>query len=89
MSESFSILKTFQKNETAGIDGLTEKFYLKFWPVSAQPLVNYPSFTHYYGERSNSQKQALITYFREKDDDRGVLNIVVKRQRENHIKPIL
>lgn len=72
-----------------GLTAWRRSFTSSFGPVSAQPLVNYLSFTHYYGELSDSQKQALITYFREKDDDRGVLNIVVKRQRENRIKPML
>ena len=70
ISECFSILKTFQKNKTPGNDGLTVEFYLEFWPILAKPLVNCLNFAHYYGELSNSQKQALITLLEKKDKDR-------------------
>ena len=70
ISDCFSILKTFQKNKTPGNDGLTVEFYLEFWPILAKPLVNCLNFAHYYGELSNSQKQALITLLEKKDKDR-------------------
>ena len=67
-SEYFEALKSFQKNKTPGIDGLTVEFYLGFWHLVGKCLVD--NWAHEKGQLSNSQKQAMITLLEKKDKDR-------------------
>ena len=40
INECLATLKAFQKNKTAGNDGLTVEFYPAFWPIIGKCLVN-------------------------------------------------
>ena len=60
-SECFKSLQSFQKNKSPGNDGLTVEFYIAFWDVVGDLLVDSLNCSHDYGELSNSQRQAIIT----------------------------
>ena len=57
MSECFTALETFKKNETPGNDGLTVEFYLAFWPLVGKCLVECLNFSHRHGELSTCQNK--------------------------------
>ena len=61
-SECFNVLGTFPKNKNPGNDGLTAEFYLAFWPLFGRLLVDSLNYAFEFGELSNSQKQAIITF---------------------------
>ena len=61
-NECFNVLQSFQKNKNPGNDGLTIEFYLAFWPLIGRLLVECINFSNEFGELSNSQKQAIITF---------------------------
>ena len=69
-SECFKVLSTFSNNKTPGNDGLTIEFYNFFWPELGTLLVDSLNYAYFYGELSNSQKQAVITLIEKKDKDR-------------------
>ena len=70
IGEYFEALKSFQKNKIPGNDGLTVEFYLGFWHLVGESLVNALNFANERGQLSNSQKQAMITLLEKKDKDR-------------------
>ena len=69
-SECFKSLQSFQKNKSPGNDGLTVEFYIAFWDVVGDLLVDSLNCSYDYGELSNSQKQAIITLLEKKDKDK-------------------
>ena len=69
-SECFKVLSTFSNNKTPGNDGLTIEFCKFFWPELGTLLVDSLNYAYFYGELSNSQKQAVITLIEKKDKDR-------------------
>ena len=68
-NEYYKALKSFQKYEALGNDGLMVEFYLSFWHRVGKCLVNalHLHFPHGQGQPSNSQKQALISLLEIKD----------------------
>ena len=66
----YNTLQTFQKNKSPGNDGLTFEFYLAFWPVFGSLLVQILNYAFEYGELSNSQKQAVITFVKKRGKDK-------------------
>jgi len=73
IGECFNTLKTFQKNKTPGNDGLTEEFYLVFWPIVGKHFIDCFNYAHDHGKLSNSQKQALITLLEKKGKDKRLI----------------
>ena len=73
VGECFNTLKTFQKNKTPGIDGLTVEFYLLFWPIVGKHLIDCFNYAHEHGELSNSQKQAVITLLEKNGKDKRLI----------------
>ena len=63
-------MKSFEKNKTPGNDGLTNEFYLAFWDLVGECLVDALTFAQEQGPLSSSQKQAMITLLEKKDKDR-------------------
>jgi exonuclease III len=72
VQECQETIKTFTKNKTPGNDGLPIEFYLKFWPIFGQAMVDAFNAGHMTGEMSASQKQAVITLL-DKGKDRSLL----------------
>ena len=72
INECFGALKSFEKNKTSGNDGLTIEFYLTFWDLVGECLVDALNFAQEQGQFSTSQKQAMITLL-EKKDKEGLL----------------
>ena len=72
-NECYSVLQSFQKNKTPGNDGLTIEFYLAFWPLIGQYLVDSINDSYEFGELSNSQKQAIITLIEKKGKDKRMI----------------
>ena len=70
ITEYFGALKSFQKNKTPGNDGLTIEFYLAFWDLVGECLVDALTFAQGQGQFYTSQKQAMITLLEKKDKDR-------------------
>ena len=73
ITEYFEALKSFEKNKTPGNDGLTVEFYPAFWDLVGECLVDALTFAQEQGQRSTSQKQAMITLLEKKDKDRGFI----------------
>ena len=75
-AECFKVLSTFSNNKMSGNDGLTTEFYKFFWPELGTLLVDSLNYAYFYGELSNSQKQAVITLIEKKDKDRRPISLV-------------
>ena len=71
VKECYEALKSFQKYESPGNDGIrtTVEFYLGFWYLISKTLVNGLNNSHQHGELSSSQKQLLITLLEKKEKD--------------------
>ena len=67
VTEYFEALRSFEKNKTPGNDGLTIEFYLAFWDLVGECLVDALTFAQEQGQLSTSQKQAMITLLKDKD----------------------
>ena len=70
ITEYFDGLRSFEKNKTPCNDGLTIEFYLAFWDLVGECLVDALTFAQEQGQLSTSQKQAMITLLEKKDEDR-------------------
>ena len=68
--ECLKVLKTNKNNKSPGNDGLSYEFYLQFWDIFKQPLVDSFNYGHNKSEMSISQRQALITLIDKKGKDR-------------------
>ena len=60
-------------NKSPGSDGFTKEFYLAFFNDLNQYLVESLNFSLVNGEFSSSQKQAVITLIKRKDQDKWIL----------------
>ena len=72
VQECQETIKSFKKNKTPGNDGLPIEFYIKFWPIFGQLLVDSFNAGYIKGEMSVSQRQAVITLL-DKGKDRTLL----------------
>ena len=61
--ECWEALKQMKLNKTPGNDGLSVEFYLLFWPILGDVVVEALNETLRKGELSSSQKQAVIILF--------------------------
>ena len=66
-------MQTFLKNKSPGNDGLSVEFYLAFWPLFGNLVVDSLNYAFEYGELSNSQKQAVITLIEKKGKDKRLV----------------
>lgn len=70
--ECRATIKSFKNNKTPGNDGLPIEFYLKFWPIFGQLVVDSFNSGYMRGEMTTSQRQAVITLL-DKGKDRSLL----------------
>ena len=61
MEELETIIKTFKLKKTPGNDGLPIEFYLKFWPVIKDTLLQTFNYSYENDILSTSQRQAIIS----------------------------
>ena len=61
--ECHASLKEFCRGKSPGTDGVTAEFYLKFWELLGQELVDSVNYAFEIGELSISQKRGLINNY--------------------------
>ena len=61
VAECFAALSGMARGKAPGIDGLPMEFYLKFWGVLGEELVEVLNFCHQAGFLAKSQRRGLIT----------------------------
>ena len=72
--ECHASLKEFSTGKSPGTDGLTAEFYLKFWELLGQELVDSLNYAFETGELSISQKRGIITLIPKKDKNKVFLD---------------
>ena len=72
--ECHASLKEFSRGKSPGTDGLTAEFYLTFWELLEQELVDSLIYTFEISELSISQKRGIITFIPKKDKNKVFLN---------------
>ena len=70
VEECLQSLQSFKENKSPGNDGLTVEFYITFWGILGELLVESLNCAFDHGELSNSQKQAIITLIEKKGKHR-------------------
>ena len=58
--EIFDALNSMENNKSPGNDGITKEFYVHFWDILKQPLLNSIQFSYLNEELGTSQRQAVI-----------------------------
>lgn len=74
VDECYKSLQLFESNKSPGNDGLTAEFYRAFWHILGNLMVGSLNYSYDYGELSNSQKEAIITFIEKKDKDKRDLS---------------
>ena len=67
-------LKEFSNGKSPGTDGLTAEFYLKFWELLGQELVDSVNYAFEMGKLLISQKRGIITLIPKKDKNKFFLD---------------
>lgn len=67
--ECFQSLKTMGNNKTPGNDGLTKEFYLAFWGMLGDDMVDSFNFSFQNGKLSMSQRQVTLTLLEKQNRD--------------------
>ena len=67
--ECIEVLKEMKFNKSPGNDGLTTEFYVKFWPIISELVIEAFNEAFRCGELSASQKQATITLIAKEGKD--------------------
>ena len=66
----YDALKSMPSNKSPGNDGLSKEFYLCFFDLLGQPLLDCLNFSYEKGELPASQRQAVITLIEKKGKDK-------------------
>ena len=72
LNEIYDALKSKPSNKSPGNDGLSKEFYLCFFDIIGQPLLDCLNFSYEKGELSASQRQAVITLIKKKGKDKDL-----------------
>ena len=72
-SELLKALTSMDNDKSPRNDGITKKFYIKFWNVVKEPLCASIQQSFLVGELSTSQKQAIIKLIEKKIEIKGLL----------------
>ena len=70
LNEIYDALKSMPSNKSPGNDGLSKEFYLCFFDLLGQPLLDCLNFSYEKGELPASQRQAVITLIEKKGKDK-------------------
>ena len=70
LEECTEVLNSFPLNKVPGNDGLPVEFYKMFWASIGKRLMECFNVSFEKEELSSSQKQAVITLIKKKDQDR-------------------
>ena len=70
LNEIYDALKGMSSNKSPGNDGLSKEFYLCFFDIIGQPLLDCLNFSYEKGELSASRRQAVITLIEKKGKDK-------------------
>ena len=62
-----------KKIKSPGNDGLTDEFFLAFWPLLRKLVVDSLNYAFEYSRLSNSHKQAVITLIEMKGKDKRLV----------------
>ena len=68
LDECFSALSGMARGKAPGCDGLPMEFYLKFWNILGQDLVDVLNFSSRLGRLSRTQRRGVISLSFKKDD---------------------
>ena len=68
--EAFEALNSMPTNKTPGNDGLSVEFYITFWTLIGDLVVNSINMAYMIGTLSNTQNQGVITLIEKKDKDK-------------------
>ena len=71
--ECFLILKQCSKNKTPGTDGLSVEFYLRFWSLLGEEMVQSLNYAYEHGQLNITQKQGIIKVIPKKRKDKSFL----------------
>ena len=68
IGETYNALSGMTMGKTPGLDGLPMEFYVAFWPLVGQDLVDVVNHGFINQQLSISQHRAIITLVHKKDD---------------------
>ena len=68
--ELYSTLKSFSKNKSPGLDGLSAEFYLKFWPKIKDKLMDVYKESFENGVLPDTVRSGVVTLLDKKGKDR-------------------
>ena len=68
LDECSKALKGMSNGRSPGLDGLPKEFYVTFWELLGQDLVDVLNYAHYSGSMSSSQRRGLITLLHKKGE---------------------
>jgi len=71
--ECFLILKQCSKNKTPGTDGLSVVFYLRFWSLLGEEMVQSLNYAYEHRQLNITQKQGIIKVIPKKREDKSFL----------------
>ena len=71
--ECYKLIKDFQNNKAPGIDGLGKEFYLRFWNIIGEDLVEVLNNVYLYRELTDTMRTGIITLqYKNKGDYRDL-----------------
>jgi len=71
--ECFLVLKQWSENKTPGTDGLSVEFYLLFWSLLGEEMVQSLSYAYKHGQLNITQKQGIIKVIPKTRKDKSFL----------------
>jgi len=69
--ECFLRLKQCSKNKTPGTDGLSVEFYLRFWSLLGEEMVQSLNYAYEHGQLNITQKRGIIKVIPKKRKDKS------------------
>lgn len=74
LKEANEALLSMGNNKSPGADGFTKEFYVRFWNILGQDLVNVLNLNFEMGQMTESQKEAIVTLLYKKGDRADIKN---------------
>ena len=73
-TECIQSLNKMKKNKSPGLDGITTEFYLEFWPLIGNLLVDVFNHSHDTGNLPDSLRKSVMSLIYKKDDEDDIRN---------------